>query len=276
MTQSNENPSVVREKDHVDKTEDNTSTLNSAEQLINNDDDDDDEDCIKKEIEKASAPVQHRQASLMKRSLQWVKSRISLIPEESENDSEEEEFDMNNYEEFLKTHFESYYFLSGNQFDLIKSYFDELSQERDGISTEIVENHLISLMDKKPMVKASEDDIRTAVNLVDSDADGEICFIEFIDFLSLFFANKDNLETRIIAVLNGHDETHKKSAKLNQGEANYYFGFLKEFFQVKSQSNENKFRKNYDHEITFNKELKYNEFAEMVYPYLKDNVYVKW
>lgn len=109
---------------------------------------------------------------------------------------------------------------------------------------------------------ATEQQIMNALEIIDSDSN-DLDFDEFIDFMTLFFASKNNLKTRINNVLHGHQFTHSNNGSLTPEEADKYQKFLKDFYQSKNAVDE-----------TFNKDLLYNEFATTMKPKLIENLFV--
>lgn len=114
-------------------------------------------------------------------------------------------------------------------------------------------------------VSADEESIANALHVIDVDSK-DLDFDEFIDFMTLFFANKLNLKTRITNVLNGHQFKHSRSGSLSPGEAIGYYDFLSKFFSVKEPL---------DRTVTFNRDLSYKEFAGLVKPNLVESMFVR-
>ncbi len=82
--------------------------------------------------------------------------------------------------------------------------------------------------------------------------------------MTLFFANKKNLKTRITNVLNGHQWTHNHTGYLSPEEADRYQAFLYKFYNVKKQPKG----------VRFSDEMVYVEFAREIRTQLVENVFV--
>ena len=100
--------------------------------------------------------------------------------------------------------------------------------------------------------------------MIDSDSN-DLDFDEFIDFMTLFFANKTNLKTRITNVLNGHQWTHNHTGYLTPEEADRYQAFLYKFYNVKKEPTG----------VRIRDEMVYVEFAREMRPQLIENVFVR-
>ena len=111
-------------------------------------------------------------------------------------------------------------------------------------------------------VTATEQQIVNALDIIDSDSN-DLDFDEFIDFMTLFFASKNNLKTRINNVLHGHQFTHTNTGSLTPEEAEKYQTFLIDFYQSKKGVDDK-----------FIKDLLYDEFSITMKPKLVDNLFV--
>jgi hypothetical protein len=118
---------------------------------------------------------------------------------------------------------------------------------------------------KIKQVSANEESIANALHVIDEDAK-DLDFDEFIDFMTLFFANKTNLKTRVTNVLNGHQFKHSRKGFLSPDEANYYYDFLCKFYKRAEPDWT---------QMEFVEDLSYSEFARMVKPVLQDNTFVR-
>lgn len=159
------------------------------------------------------------------------------------------------------------YFLKDDQYTLLKEYFDMYASD-ELIDRNLFETHLIKYAlcaNRKETIHARDTDIKNALDVIDSDSNYFIDFNEFLDFLTLFFANKTTLKRKIISVLNGHQYSHSQAGYLTLDEANTHVTFLANFYQAPNPSG-----------IEFDSELiSYDQFADHIYSNLENYLFVK-
>ena len=178
------------------------------------------------------------------------------------------------------------YNLNDHQYDLIKGYFDRL--QRDGLlKVDILKQHMFATIENTANLSATRENILSTCELIDNDGDRLLDMSDFIDYLTLFFANKYNLRAKIQCFLNGHRFSHSNVGFLNQKEASGFLEFLKKFYNVEpTQTNNNNNDNQEDDsspeeaEVTRSfspeTEISYEEFTIIAYPMLVDNVFVNF
>ncbi len=96
--------------------------------------------------------------------------------------------------------------LKQEQFDLIKSYFDNL-QQYSYLKIKLVKQHMLESIINNPNRReaigsqVNEEDVNRTLNLIDYDKDGLFNFENFCDYLNLFLANKTNLKEKLKTII---------------------------------------------------------------------------
>jgi hypothetical protein len=96
--------------------------------------------------------------------------------------------------------------LKQEQFDLIKSYFDNL-QQYSYLKIKLVKQHMLESIINNPNRReaigsqVNEEDVNRTLNLIDYDKDGLFNFENFCDYLNLFLANKANLKEKLTTLI---------------------------------------------------------------------------
>lgn len=165
--------------------------------------------------------------------------------------------------------FEDDYFLVDNQYDLLVDFFQSLSNGKQTIRTDVIENNIIEQLKTRKNLVATDENVRNAIKVVDSDNDNQITFGEFLDFISLFFASKHNLKQKIHGVLNGHDELFAEAGYLNRDEAKKYLEFFRNFYSIEPSTDKKD-------QIEFEDDQKYESFLSKVVPSLENHLFVRW
>ena len=142
-------------------------------------------------------------------------------------------------------------------------------QVDDLIEKRVFKKHLIESIKAKKNVNAAESDVDRTLSVIDSDLNEQLDFSEFIDYLTLFLANERTLKRTIMSTLNGHQFTNEHIGFLTTQEALEQVNYLYRFF---GRIHEDEEAKDYPR---FEKDLSYEKFAELIYPFLKDYLFVK-
>jgi hypothetical protein len=195
--------------------------------------------------------------------LEVIENEVDPNASFDSNDS----FGNTHFYHLIKKKYEDDYDLKENQFDLIKSCFDKLDKRDDYINKYVFRHYIMDqVSERATKVTATERDVNRAIDAVDFDNDGDIDFNEYLDFLFLFFAKRQNIRRRIVNILNGHSFSHTRKGELNETEMASFLAFLKSFYGVSKDEHLRSVSK---------KTVTYKEFANLVYPILKERVFVK-
>lgn len=221
----------------------------------------------------------------------WCKIKITFFPDGSSHTDTyyETVFEENNYStdeststatsmvdltdlDAARRHYEENYELKGNQYDQMRTCFDKMtksSHQGEGfISKNLLKVHIqVQVEDRKRLIRADEQTIERAVDAIDVDADSNISFGDFIDFLYLFFSSKKNFKTKLANILNGHSHSHQRRGQLNPNEAQAFYSFLRQFYSLNP---------NEAVQQIFDSNQTYKDFADRVYPIFMDSLFVKW
>ena len=198
----------------------------------------------------------------------YVEDVQNMMSSSLESSSVKNSFSNRSFYNLIKKKYENDYGLKENQFETIKSCFDRLGKKDDYINKYILKQYICDqIKERARVVIASEKDVNRAIEAIDSDGDGKIDFNEYLVFLYLFFAKRQNVRRRIVNVLNGQSLTHTNKGKLSESEIVGFVRFLKLFYGTKGDLHLSKAR-NLD-------EMTYKEFANWIFPIIKDRVFVK-
>ena len=141
--------------------------------------------------------------------------------------------------------------LSKNQFNLIKSYFDDKQIDKN-IKIAVLLDDVLEHAKQHESFKATRSDLYNCLKLIDTDNDGLIDFNDIIEFLTLTFISKHNFKKKILSILNSRKFTHQRTGYLNQNEAYDFLKFLKKYFPSRDRN----LKKKYTHKKLTND--KYN------------------
>jgi hypothetical protein len=179
----------------------------------------------------------------------------------------------------IRKKYEDDYALSPGQFDLIKGCFEKLDKRDEYISTFVFRHYILDQVreraDSTMTTQADETAVERAIAAVDTDADGDIDFNEYLDFLYLFFAKRQNVRRRIVSVLNGRSFSHTRKGELTETEQACFFLFLKNFYGARAEEQLSKLTAVIASGAAKKGSLTYKEFANLVYPILKERLFVK-
>ena len=180
----------------------------------------------------------------------------------------------------LKFKYTSVYKLTNDQYQSILNFYDQNKSSNNLLSTKLLKELLNGQIEsRKDKLMASESDVDRALKLIDSDSNGFINLNEFVDLLSLFFANKLNLAERIKSVLDNKSFSRLKPFTITANDATNYFEFLADFF-AKQESNEPKLlnfcniTKAYLMEPYFSQTVSNEFFADTVAAYLHESLFL--
>jgi hypothetical protein len=118
-------------------------------------------------------------------------------------------------------------------------------------------------------INISHRTIKSCLSLIDSDQDGWIDFSDLCDFFSLFFVSQFNFRRKVLGVLNGRKFSHQSTGYLNQEEAYAFFNFLKEFYGIQEDQQD-------DSNVYFYKDVSYRSFVARVAVYFNDRLFINW
>ena len=118
------------------------------------------------------------------------------------------------------------------------------------------------------MITVENNTIDRTISAINSNADGNITFEDFVDFLTLFFALKNNLREKIISVLNGPKQRHFLHGNLTESEAKDFLAFLGRFYGLKEEEMESFHN--------FKCLQTYKEFADNAFPFISENLCILW
>lgn len=175
----------------------------------------------------------------------------------------------------VKRKYQNDYELGDEQFDFIKSCFDRMDQRDDYVNKYVFKNYIIDQVRERGSVmnNVSETDIERALDLLDSDHDGDLDFNEYLDFLYLFFAKKQNARRRIVNVLNGRSYSHARKGYLTDQEAWEFGVWLRNFYSGggarDKQEDFGRMRSSRRQSVT------YKQFVNSIFPSIKDHLFVK-
>lgn len=119
------------------------------------------------------------------------------------------------------------------------------------------------------MITVEKNAIDRTISAINSNADGNITFEDFVDFLTLFFACKQNFREKIISVLNGPKQRHFVHGNLTESEAKDFFTFLVRFYGLKEKEMGN-------FQFILKSLQTYEEFADNVFPIFSENLCIIW
>ena len=154
--------------------------------------------------------------------------------------------------------------LKNNELDVIFAFYNK---NKSGVYLDIsrLENFLNLTIRKRKEVKVNRDQIKNSLEALDMDKDKKLNLDEFIHLLVLFFADKKNLKTRIISILENLSVFHKTIGQLTLKEASDFENFITKFYGKPMKRS-----------IFMNDNLPYHEFAYNIAPLLEPYLFVKW
>jgi hypothetical protein len=179
--------------------------------------------------------------------------------------------------------------LSKNQFDLIKSYFDDNQMDKN-IKIAVLLDDILEHAKHHEAFKATRSDLYNCLKLIDTDNDGFIDFNDIIEFLTLTFISKHNFKKKILSILNSRKFSHQRIGYLNQNEAYDFLQFLKKYFPSKDRNLKKNFTKKLnstntndkydgnedDDHIYFYKDISYKNFVSRIAFYFNDKLFIEW
>ena len=87
-----------------------------------------------------------------------------------------------------------------------------------------------SIKQKADRIKATENDVKRALAMLDVNNNGRYEMDEFVQLISLFFATKENFKSRIEGVLNNRSHDHLNSGSLTDLETCIFQEWLSQFY----------------------------------------------
>lgn len=154
--------------------------------------------------------------------------------------------------------------LKNSELDVIFAFYN---RNKSGVYLEIscLENFLNLTIKKRKEVVVDRGQIKKSLSALDMDKDKKLNLDEFIHLLVLFFADKKNLKTRIISILENLSVFHKSIGHLTLKEACEFEDFMAKFYG-----------KPLKRSIFVTHNLAYHEFAYHIAPSLEPFLFVKW
>ena len=161
------------------------------------------------------------------------------------------------------------YNLSDAQFELVYEFFTNKPNEtREALNKSLIQKLMSECLKGRAQVYADENDVDRSLSALSDDS--TMNFEEFIRYLSLFFACKQNLAVRVQYYLNFN---HSESDTMLDSEAAAFAKFLKTFFGVDLD----KVKEEEEEEKEGEKgEIGVAEFVNEILPQLESNAFVKW
>lgn len=132
------------------------------------------------------------------------------------------------------------------------NYYGNVSIEK------LKENLLLHLNSKSIIVK--ESDLDKCLNTIDHNLDGELNYIEFVDFFCLFFSTKNTIRKNLLSILNEHNISHCDNDYLNSEEAKKYFTLLRNFFA-------------FENNAEFPHRISYGAFVSFCLPFIENKLF---
>jgi hypothetical protein len=166
-----------------------------------------------------------------------------------------------------KAEYEKKFNITGKQYDLLTSYFDNLNK-KGYISIDDLKEQLKEQVKQRKELDVDEARIQHALEAIDSDNDRQIDFDEFLNMMNLFFAHKNNIRKRILNLLENHKGAHQKEDTLSPGEAENFTSFLNRFFsRPEEEINKNSPK--------FDKELSYKDYVKQIGSHFESLAFLK-
>lgn len=120
------------------------------------------------------------------------------------------------------------------------------------------ENLLLHLNSRNIFVR--ESDLDKCLKTIDHNLDGELNYIEFVDFFCLFFSTKDTIKKNLLSILNEHNVGHSDNGYLSSEEAKNFFLLLRKFYA-------------FEHNAEFPHRISYDAFAANCLPYIENKLF---
>lgn len=169
------------------------------------------------------------------------------------------------YEGYKEKYVEEFQ-LSVPQFDLIWSFFKNNSNNTGtSVDLNLIKYLMNQSREKRPQLKATRVDTDRCVDLMDLNGDKRISLDEFIKLLSLFFASRANIKSRLMSALRNQSFRHENTGSLNEKEASDFENFLIRFYNVANLNNS----PNYSERIS------YSDLAEQLSNKLESFLFVQ-
>jgi hypothetical protein len=178
----------------------------------------------------------------------------------------EEKIDKN-FKKFQKS-VGNIYNMDTNQFIKFSEFFNNKSEDGQFIGIFLVKKLMYSCAKNRKNVIATEKEIDHTLELIKS-YDSKLDFEEFAAFMTLFFANKNNLEKRMESFLKSRD--YKQTNFLSVTQAYEKVFFLFRFYNLVNNNMDMIYRF-----FKFDEDIQFDEFISRVYPFLKSRLFVKW
>lgn len=134
------------------------------------------------------------------------------------------------------------------------NYYGNVSIEK------LKENLLLHLNSRNIFVR--ESDLDKCLNTIDQNSDGELNYIEFVDFFCLFFSTKNTIRKNLLSILNEHNISHCDNGYLNSEEAKKYFNLLRNFFT-------------FENNAEFPHRISYGAFVSFCLPFIENKLFFK-